>query len=118
MKVKITNKASYPREVTYFRTNRTTVLDSKESITVNIKDPVEKAFYESLGNSGFSVEFSQEGEGSGDSLFSEFSDDDLKRIVKNLGISTGVRARWKLERLIQGNLGDALAYGVSLKDYL
>lgn len=132
MQITIKNNATYAREVQYFRKNQFVVLEREDELVIkNVEDPIEISYYESLVSHGFSVEFSHDrlvthdevvkettskAPGSSDSFeeqgtkfvlvevdLSEFSVDDLKRIVKNLGIETRARARWKLERLIQEN---------------
>ena len=143
MKVTITNKASYAREVQYFRRNQFVVLQPRTSMVVeDIHDALEIAYYESLRSHGFEVCFHKEEQQNdfcveGDSCLcdevgvkhqesseedsvsaidlSGFSNDDLKRIIKNLGIDASrVRARWKLERYVLENL----PRDASLENYL
>lgn len=129
MKVILTNKASYSREIQFFREYRFKVLNPRESLTIeNVTDPIAIAYYESHIPQGFGVELMREDKSSADESsvpgtaldnnveidLSKYSDDELKRIVKNLGISSNYRARWRLESVVTENLPE----GQSPEEYL
>lgn len=116
MKVTIFNLKSYSREVQYYRKNKFVVLASRQSLVIdNVHDEEEVRYYRSLTSRDFSVsvELDETVEAQEDSILkpesnevdlSKFSDYELKRIVKNLGIESRARARWKLESIVKDNL--------------
>lgn len=127
MKVVVTNKASYSREFQYFRRNQFVVLGPHDSITIDdVHDSVEISYYQSIEANGFLVCFHRDEENNNDCVcdevkihheesneeseaditvdLSKFSDDELKRIIQNLGVESRARARWKLESIVLENL--------------
>lgn len=128
----IKNLATYPREVQYYGINQYMVLKPFEQIKVeNINTADKVSYYQSLECSGFSVCFHHDNnkcccedikvkhdenleEGDRSLDFSEFSDEELKRIIQNLNVSTRARARQRLESIISENL----PRDKDLRDYL
>lgn len=70
--------------------------------------------HESQTDSDQSTEEVQEAKDFSVVKLEDLTDDELKRIIKSLGISTNCRARWKLESLIQSHVSDLS----SLNEYL
>ena len=129
MKVVVKNLETYPRQVLYFRKNQYVLLQPHQSLTVlDVSNPVEVAYWESLIKSRFSVCLIEDecvdqtdhkevcsdvhedkSECSCHSKIrdlSTYTDSQLKKICRCLGLETRVRARWKLESLIIDNLTD------------
>lgn len=114
MKVLIKNKATYSKEVQHFRKNQFAVLEPGDVLEIqDVVDPSAISYYQSLELSGFDVCFHQDDDSCiceetkvqrKEVDLSKFSDEDLKRIIKSLGVTSRARARWRLESIILENL--------------
>lgn len=132
MKVTIINKASYPREIQYYRQYKFEVLQPRKGVTLDCQDAIELVYWQSLSHKGFEVvvetsnapdqstqeqkECMREEEVKEEQIdpYSKYSDEDLKRIINNLGISTRYSKRWRLIDLIK----ESIPEGTDLDQYL
>lgn len=137
LKISITNCKSFSRELMIFGTNQVVILKPNATETFIEKNPTYLGYYNGLRAVGFNVvteeikeeveeeapteltspemintneEIEQQSE---DDPYSEYSDEDLKRVLHNLDVNTNVRKRSKLIDLINQNLPE----DTSIKDY-
>lgn len=118
MNVIIKNLKPYARQVQYFAKNQYVILQPHSQLIIediNRDNQSEINYYESLRVSGFSVCFHEDDKCIHEEIgiqkdkeldLSKFSDEEIRKIIQNLQISTRVRVRWKLENLILENIGD------------
>lgn len=122
------NNASYSVELNKYQSSEKIKILPKSVFEIKTSSHIELSYYLSLSSPRITVTISHESQTDSDQSTEEvqeakdfsvvkledLTDDELKRIIKSLGISTNCRARWKLESLIQSHVSDLS----SLNEYL
>jgi len=143
-KVRITNTASFSREVQRYRVNQYYVLKPQESIDFNVANVTELNYYKNLESYGFKVDeivvedkkentdfkenevvkevetkvdnTSKEEEVITEEDYSQYTDDQLKQVLYSLGNPkvNRISARWRIENEVRSSLPE----GKTVSDYL